>query len=99
MTRTYTIISCDGHLEIPPDGWMRHVPPEHRDRAPRLVKLAGGGEGWIVEGMPIIHNGQNVSAGRPLKTGNPGSADVLLVSVDPTVQAWQNSHVIDVIGE
>ncbi len=67
VTRTYSVISCDGHLEIPPDGWMRHVPPEHRDRAPRLIRLAGGGEGWIVEGMPIIHNGQNVSAGRPLK--------------------------------
>jgi uncharacterized protein len=67
MTRTYSVISCDGHLEIPPDAWLRHVPLEHRDRAPRLIHLAGGGEGWIVEGMPIIHNGQNVSAGRPLK--------------------------------
>jgi uncharacterized protein len=67
MARTYSVISCDGHLEIPPDAWLRHVPLEHRDRAPRLVHLAGGGEGWIVEGMPIIHNGQNVSAGRPLK--------------------------------
>jgi predicted TIM-barrel fold metal-dependent hydrolase len=67
MTKTYSVISCDGHLEIPPDAWLRHVPPEHRDRAPRLVHLAGGGEGWIVEGMPIIHNGQNVSAGRPLR--------------------------------
>jgi predicted TIM-barrel fold metal-dependent hydrolase len=67
MTRTYSVISCDGHLEIPPEAWLRHVPLEHRDRAPRLIHLAGGGEGWIVEGMPIIHNGQNVSAGRPLK--------------------------------
>ena len=67
MARTYSVISCDGHLEIPPDAWLRHVPAEHRDRAPRLIHLAGGGEGWIVEGMPIIHNGQNVSAGRPVK--------------------------------
>jgi predicted TIM-barrel fold metal-dependent hydrolase len=65
--RTYNVISCDGHLEIPPDPWMRHVPAEHRDRAPRLVKLRTGGEGWIVEGSPLIHNGQNVAAGRPLK--------------------------------
>jgi uncharacterized protein len=63
----YRIISADGHLEIPPDAWIRHVPEEHRDRAPRLIKLRGGGEGWIVEGMPIIHNGQNVAAGRPVK--------------------------------
>jgi predicted TIM-barrel fold metal-dependent hydrolase len=67
MHRTYQVISADGHLEIPPDGWMRHVPEEHRHRAPRLIPLSGGGEGWLVEGMPLIHNGQNVSAGRALR--------------------------------
>jgi predicted TIM-barrel fold metal-dependent hydrolase len=67
MSRTYQVISCDGHLEIPPDAWVRRVPDVYRDRAPRLVPLATGGEGWIVEGMPMIHNGQNVAAGRPLK--------------------------------
>jgi len=63
----YNVISCDGHLEIPPDPWIRHVPETYRDRAPRLVNLRTGGEGWLVEGMPLIHNGQNVAAGRPLK--------------------------------
>ncbi len=67
MARTYRVISADGHLEIPSDPWVRHVPEIYRDRAPRLVRLAGGGEGWLVEGMPMIHNGQNVAAGRPLK--------------------------------
>lgn len=65
--RGYRVISCDGHLEIPPDPWVSHVPEEFRDRAPRLVALREGGEGWIVEGSPLIHNGQNVAAGRPLK--------------------------------
>ena len=37
MTRRYRVISGDGHLEIPPDPWIRHVPDEHRDRAPRLT--------------------------------------------------------------
>ena len=63
----YHVISGDGHLEIPPEPWIRHVPEEHRERAPRLVRLRTGGEGWIVEGSPLIHNGQNVAAGRPLK--------------------------------
>jgi predicted TIM-barrel fold metal-dependent hydrolase len=67
MARTYNVISCDGHLEIPPDPWTRHLPDEHKGRAPRLVPLREGGEGWIVEGMPMIHNGQNVAAGRPVK--------------------------------
>ncbi len=67
MTRHYQVISADGHLEIPPDPWVRHVPERFRERAPRLVRLPEGGEGWLVEGMPMIHNGQNVAAGRPLK--------------------------------
>jgi predicted TIM-barrel fold metal-dependent hydrolase len=66
-SRRYEVISCDGHLEIPPDAWVRHIPDEHLNRAPRLIKLRTGGEGWIVEGSPLIHNGQNVAAGRPLK--------------------------------
>lgn len=67
MPRNYEVISADGHLEIPPDPWIRHVPDPYKGLAPRLVGLPGGGEGWIVEGMPMIHNGQNVAAGRPLK--------------------------------
>jgi hypothetical protein len=31
MSRKYQVISGDGHLEIPPDPWIRHVPDEHRD--------------------------------------------------------------------
>jgi len=67
MARTYQVISCDGHLETPPDGWLEHVPAKYRDRAPRLVRLAEGGEGWLVEGLPMIHNGQNLAAGRSVK--------------------------------
>ena len=67
MPRNYQVISADGHLEIPPDPWVRHIPEKFRERAPRLVKLTEGGEGWLVEGMPMVHNGQNVAAGRPLK--------------------------------
>ena len=65
--RRYQVISADGHLEVPPDGWLRHVPSAHRDLAPRLVKLRDGGEAWVVEGLPMIHNGQNLSAGRTVK--------------------------------
>jgi predicted TIM-barrel fold metal-dependent hydrolase len=67
MARSYQVISGDGHLETPPDGWLKHVPAKYRDRAPRLVKLAEGGEGWLVEGLPLIHNGQNLAAGRTVK--------------------------------
>ena len=49
----YEIISADSHLEIPIDYWVDRVPEEHRPRAPRRVRLATGGDAWIVEGQPI----------------------------------------------
>jgi predicted TIM-barrel fold metal-dependent hydrolase len=54
-------------METPPDGWLRHLPEKYHDRAPRLIKLPEGGEGWLVEGLPLIHNGQNLAAGRTVK--------------------------------
>ena len=53
MTRTYQVISADGHIETPPDVWLKYVPEKWRDRAPRLVKLPDGGEGWVVENRPL----------------------------------------------
>jgi uncharacterized protein len=61
----YDVVSGDGHLEVPPDRWLTHVPDRFKDLAPRLVKLPSGGEGWLVEGSPLIHNGTNLAAGRP----------------------------------
>src|SRR5262245_11372828 len=69
--RTYRVISADGHLETPPDVWVKYVPDAYKERAPRLVKLLEGGEGWLVEGQPLLHNGQNVAGGkRPIKLSN-----------------------------
>src|SRR5207302_8443540 len=42
----------------------------YRDRAPRLVKLPEGGEGWLVEGQPLLQNGQNITGGKTVKFGN-----------------------------
>jgi predicted TIM-barrel fold metal-dependent hydrolase len=68
MGRKYTVISGDGHIEIPPDPWVSHVPAKHRDRAPRLVHLPDGqGDGWIVEGRSMLWTGQNVSGAEPMK--------------------------------
>ncbi len=68
--RRYEVISADGHLEVPPDGWLSYVPREYQDRAPRLRALPEGGEAWLVEGSPLIHNGTNLAGGRtPLLIG------------------------------
>jgi predicted TIM-barrel fold metal-dependent hydrolase len=64
MGRKYQFISADGHLETPPDPWVKYVPERYRDRAPRLIHLPdGGGDAWVVEGMELLHTGQNIKAG------------------------------------
>jgi predicted TIM-barrel fold metal-dependent hydrolase len=67
MGRKYRVISGDGHVETAPDAWVKHVPAKYRDRAPRLVALPEGGEGWLVEGQPLLHNGQNITGRGPIK--------------------------------
>ena len=67
MARAYQMISSDGHVETPPDGWIAHVPEEHRDRAPRLLRLPTGGEAWLIEGRPLLHNGQNITGRGPVR--------------------------------
>ena len=67
MTRHYQIISADGHLEGPPDAWTKYVPERWRDRAPRMIPLPEGGEGWLIEGMPLLHNGQNMTAANSVR--------------------------------
>ena len=70
MPRTYRVISGDGHIETPPEGWVRHVPAKYRDRAPRLIRLENGADGWLVEGQPMLHNGQNIKGRGPVKFAN-----------------------------
>ena len=70
MGRKYKIVSGDGHVETPPDGWLKYVPEQNRDRAPRLIRLPGGADGWLVEGQPMLHNGQNIKGRGPVKFAN-----------------------------
>jgi predicted TIM-barrel fold metal-dependent hydrolase len=66
----HRIISCDGHLETPFTGWFDRIPHKYRDLAPRLVRLPEGGEAWLIEGQPLIHNGSNLAAGGALTLRN-----------------------------
>ncbi len=69
--RHHGIISADGHLESPPETWVRSVPELWRERAPRLVHLPEGGEGWVVEGQPTLHNGADISGRGPIRFRPP----------------------------
>lgn len=66
MARYYQTISGDGHVETPPF-WNKYVPEKWADRAPRLVNLEDGGEGWLIEGMPMMKNGQNITGRGPIR--------------------------------
>ena len=61
--RTYQVMSGDGHLEPPPEDWLPWVPEKYRDRAPRLIHLETGGEGWVIEGLPLIPLGGEAICG------------------------------------
>lgn len=37
MARYYQVMSADGHVETPPESWVRYVPQKHQRRAPRLT--------------------------------------------------------------
>ena len=65
MGRQYQVISADGHVETPPV-WTKYVPEQWQDRAPRLVNLPEGGEGWLIEGQPMLRNGQNITGRGPI---------------------------------
>ena len=61
--RTYRVISGDGHVETPPESWVKYVPAKWRDRAPRLITVPEG-EAWMVEGKDLLFNGKNINAGK-----------------------------------
>jgi predicted TIM-barrel fold metal-dependent hydrolase len=67
----YRVVSADSHLEIPPDRWTDRVPVAFRDRAPRRVRLANGGDGWAIEGRPLHVVGMELCAGRPFEEFEP----------------------------
>src|SRR5260370_37752590 len=65
MARKYTLMSSDGHLEVPPERWVHRVPEKYRDRAPRTVRLPDGGDAQLIEGQPLLEaNFSGVRAGR-----------------------------------
>ncbi len=71
VARAYRLISADSHLEIDSKWWINRVPAEHRDRAPRVVRLPDGGDAWMVEGQPLrqvpfdLYGGKGRDAWKP----------------------------------
>jgi predicted TIM-barrel fold metal-dependent hydrolase len=99
MGRKYRIISGDGHVETPPEPWVSRVAEEHRNRAPRLIKLPDGlGDAWIVEGQGILHTGQNVTGRGPVKFANASYFNEDGTPKEGTGDAVQRLHEQDLDG-
>ncbi len=64
MGRVYRYVSGDSHLEIDSKYWIDRVPREHRDRAPRLVRLPNGADAWMIEGVPPRQNASDIYGGK-----------------------------------
>ena len=70
MAKTYTRISADSHLEVPPDRWAVRVDKKYRGLAPQRVTLPTGGDGFVVEGG-IYQGGMNLFAGKTPEEFSP----------------------------
>jgi predicted TIM-barrel fold metal-dependent hydrolase len=46
----YTIVDGDTHILEPPDIWKTWLPSRYQEKAPKLVKDADGGDGWLFAG-------------------------------------------------
>ena len=48
----YQAISADGHVNEPPDLFVKNLPPKFRDRGPRVIETKKSkGHAWIMEGQ------------------------------------------------
>jgi len=63
VRRTYQVISCDGHLETPPDDWAPFVPEKYRADAPRMVTDENGVPCIAFRDMPLTPVGPEASCG------------------------------------
>jgi predicted TIM-barrel fold metal-dependent hydrolase len=83
MAMKYCVISADSHLEVVPERWTPRVPAKYRDRAPRTVKLAGGGDALLIENRPLQVPGLSLCGKRyeeyspvgGVYQGSPGAGD------------------------
>jgi len=61
----YNVISTDNHINEAPDTWTTRLPKAYLDRAPRILPVADGGDGWSFDGQPPKESfGLNAVAGR-----------------------------------
>lgn len=66
----YSVISADNHLIDPKNLYVERMPNQYRDRAPRVIRGADGGDGWSFDGKPPARTfGLEAVAGQKSATG------------------------------
>ena len=95
------LISSDGHLEVRPERWTPRMPARYRERAPRTVKLADGGDAILVEGQaPYPAPFLDLRAGRTNETWQPFAATVDdTAGVGPPEQRLQEQDLDGLLAE
>jgi len=64
----YNVISADNHILEPRELFVERLPKEYRDRAPRVLQGADGGDGWSFDGKTVERTlGIEATAGRAVK--------------------------------
>jgi predicted TIM-barrel fold metal-dependent hydrolase len=61
-------ISADSHITEPPNTYVDYIDPKFRERAPKMVRLEGEGDAFMIEGMatPVLY-GLLAAAGKDPK--------------------------------
>jgi predicted TIM-barrel fold metal-dependent hydrolase len=90
----YNVISADNHVLEPRDLFVTRMPKEFRDRAPRVLRGADGGDGWSFDGKPPARTlGLEATAGRSVQISGYKWEDILQGNYDPA------AHVHDMMTD
>ena len=74
----YKVISADNHIVEHKDLFITRMPKEFRERAPRMVRGADGGDGWSWDGGPPQRTlGIEATAGREIRLSGYKWEDIL----------------------
>lgn len=60
----YEAVSADAHIECSPEEWVGRMPANLRDKAPRVMKVDGGGDGVSIAGDPPMPLGMQCTGGQ-----------------------------------
>ena len=90
----YKVISADNHLLEPRDLFVERLPQQYRDRAPRVMRMEDGGDGWSFNGNPPTRSfGIEAVAGREVRISGFTWEEILPGNYDGS------AHLADMTGD